>query len=124
MTIQAGSAPAGFTIWTQLTRDNFTLLRHYLLYPNPWPKPAHLKRRVHGSADFADLLALGGQLELRSNWGVYVEEFGSALSLAGHVPVIDRVNPETPVSLHERKYLQSQHPLWHCVCQLGHNSRP
>lgn len=70
--------------WRLARSAGWRLNRHYLLYPNPWPKPAHLGRRWHGHPVFPDLLALGGYLEVRSNWRPYLEEFALALELAGH----------------------------------------
>lgn len=55
------------------------LRAHYLLYPNPYPKAARLNRRWHAHPVLPALLALGGSLELRSNWRVYLEEFELAL---------------------------------------------
>ena len=107
--------------WELASSAGWRLASHFLLYPNPWPKPGQVKRRVHGSAQFPALLALGGQLELRSNWQVYVEEFGTALVLAGKRPHISRIEPDKPLSQFERKYLQSGHQLWRCQCKLGHN---
>lgn len=103
-------------IWTLLAREGIPLEHHYLLYPNPWPKPAHLQRRVHGHPAFAALLQLGGELELRSNWRLYAEEFGVAMQLAGHPGQVSRLpkgNGGAPdISLFERKYRLSGHPLW------------
>lgn len=107
--------------WRLAAAAGWRLHRHYLLYPNPWPKPAHIKRRVHGSADFPDLLALGGSIELRSNWSVYTEEFARALELAGCEPQTERFEPEQPLTLFERKFKESGHELWRCVCRLGDN---
>src|SRR5699024_5916384 len=72
---------SGFWRLAQVT--GWRLERHYLLYPNPWPKSAHLKRRWHGHPVFPHLLALGGTLLLRSNWELYVREMAAALALAG-----------------------------------------
>ena len=100
-------------IWTLLAQDKLYSDYHYILYPNPWPKARHLQRRIHGHASLPHLLALGGQIELRSNWQLYVEEFGSALHLAGHHGSVARVsNSNTPLSLFEHKYRQSGHDLW------------
>jgi tRNA G46 methylase TrmB len=110
--------------WRLARGAGWRVAYHYLLYPNPWPKPGHLKRRVHGSPDFAALLALGGDIELRSNWQIYVEEFGCALVQAGYLPRIERVEPGPGMTLHERKYQRSHHELWRCRCHLGHNSEP
>ncbi|MCP4211408.1 MAG: SAM-dependent methyltransferase [Halieaceae bacterium] len=100
-------------IWALLAQDKLQAAYHYILYPNPWPKARHLQRRIHGHASLPCLLALGGQIELRSNWQLYVEEFGSALHLAGHHGSVARVSvSDTPLSLFERKYRQSGHDLW------------
>ena len=99
-------------IWQLLRRENLTLDYHYLLYPNPWPKGKHLQRRIHGHASFPWLLELGGQLELRSNWQLYVEEFGMAMSLSGHPGFITQVSGAPPLTLFEQKYRDSGHALW------------
>jgi tRNA G46 methylase TrmB len=109
--------------WRLAAAAGWRLSHHFLLYPNPWPKPVQLQRRVHGIPEFANLLQLGGRLELRSNWQVYVEEFGTALNIAGKRPLVQRLQPGEPLSLHERKYSRSQHELWRCICQLRDNSR-
>lgn len=107
-------------IWSLLVRDGISLSRHYLLYPNPWPKSAHLKRRVHGHPGFRALCALGGDIELRSNWQLYVEEFGAAMLLAGTRGVVARVPDDEPaLTLFERKYRRSGHDLWR-YCAVTH----
>lgn len=109
--------------WRLACGAGWELHHHFLLYPNPWPKPGQLKRRVHGSAHFPQLLTLGGRVELRSNWQVYVEEFGAALVQAGNYPHISVITPGNPLSLFEGKYLRSGHQLWRCRCELVHNRR-
>lgn len=99
-------------IWQLLLQEQIFPDHHYLFYPNPWPKSAHLQRRIHGSAAFRTLLALGGQVELRSNWQIYVEEFGVAMSLAGSPGIVSQLEPEQPITLFERKYQASGHSLW------------
>lgn len=122
------------TLWQLLATRGIGVDHHYLLYPNPWPKAAHLQRRVHGSAGFYWLLQLAanpsaqrtspGRIELRSNWQTYVEEFGVAMHLAGHPGCIARVAPATPLSLFERKYRDSGHELWAFTCGVNRNSGP
>jgi tRNA G46 methylase TrmB len=109
--------------WRLAVAAGWQLAHHYLLYPNPWPKPGQVKRRVHGCADFPELLALGGEIELRSNWQVYVEEFAQALRIAGCDPTVELFAPRQPLTLFERKYLGSGHQLWRCRCPLGHNTQ-
>ncbi|NNC54278.1 MAG: SAM-dependent methyltransferase [Pseudomonadales bacterium] len=90
------------------------LHKHYILYPNPWPKPGHLQRRWHGSAVFRDIVELGGEIELRSNWRVYVEEFSVALDIAGINCTVEQLKPDDADTLtpFEKKYHRSGHDLW------------
>jgi tRNA (guanine-N7-)-methyltransferase len=99
-------------LWRLMAEHGMNVDRHYMLYPNPWPKTKHLQRRVHGGVGFYWLLRLGGRIELRSNWQTYVEEFGVAMHLAEQPGSIARVIPDTPMSLFERKYIGSGHQLW------------
>lgn len=100
-------------IWRLLVRDGLRSEFHYLLYPNPWPKASHLQRRLHGHPDFPLLLSLGGELELRSNWQLYVEEFDCAMNLAGQSGVV-HILPDNNIalSLFEQKYRDSGHQIW------------
>jgi tRNA (guanine-N7-)-methyltransferase len=43
--------------WRLAVDAGWKLDQHFLLYPNPWPKSSHFKRRVHGSPLFPSLLA-------------------------------------------------------------------
>ncbi len=92
----------------------------YLLYPNPWPKAAQLNKRWHGSPIFPDLIALGGTLELRSNWRVYVDEMRLALSSFDVVATVERFEPVTPLTRFEAKYAASGHALWRLQADLCH----
>jgi tRNA G46 methylase TrmB len=99
-------------IWSLLLKAGIYPEYHYVLYPNPWPKSRHLQRRVHGNPAFVYLLQLGGQIELRSNWQIYVEEFGLAMTLSGHLGIVRQQRLGTPITLFERKYQFSGHTLW------------
>ena len=88
---------------------------HYLLYPNPWPKPGQLSYRVHGSPLFPSLLTLSGQIELRSNWPVYVQEFAHALKIAGRTTELGTFVAEHPLTPFERKYQLAGQTLWRCT---------
>ena len=104
--------------WRLAAEAQWQLSRHYLLYPNPWPKSSQLKRRVQGSPLFPTLLQLGGCIELRSNWPVYVQEFAAALALAGYPTKAEPFKPLTLVTPFERKYHNSGQELWRCICDL------
>ncbi len=105
-------------IWRLLRDSGLTTDFHYLLYPNPWPKSGHLQRRIHGHPTFQTLLELGGRVELRSNWQLYAEEFGVAMSLCGISGTVSQVTPDEPISLFERKYQSSGHALWSFVAKI------
>ena len=105
--------------WRLLRDDDIRLARHYLLYPNPWPKIGHLSRRWHGHPVFPALLDLGGVLECRSNWRIYVEEFCFAVArLTPHAPLCEPYVPPDALTPFERKYLASGHPLYRAVVKL------
>jgi tRNA (guanine-N7-)-methyltransferase len=106
--------------WRLLAEDGIRLARHYNLYPNPWPKIGHLARRWHGHAVFPVWRALGGELECRSNWRIYIEEMALALGWLNDQPVA--AEPwwtEDPITPFEKKYLASGHQLWRCRVSLG-----
>ncbi len=109
-------------LWALLRGAGISVDYHYLLYPNPWPRSAHLKRRVHGHPGFSDLLQLRGTVELRSNWQTYVEEFGLAMHLAGYRGHVARLpdcsDASADLTLFERKYRLSGHPLWQFRARL------
>lgn len=105
--------------WRLLRDADIRLARHYLLYPNPWPKIGHLARRWHGHAVFPALLELGGVLECRSNWRIYVAEFAFAVSrITARDVGCEPYAPQRPMTPFERKYLASGHPLYRAVIDL------
>ncbi|WP_290525088.1 methyltransferase domain-containing protein [Alcanivorax sp.] len=107
-------------LWRLMVEAGWQLARHQILYPNPWPKSAHLKRRWHGHPVWPSVLALGGELELRSNWPVYLQEVQSALLLSGHCAQIDPL-PEghEPVTDFEEKYQASGQVNWQLLARLS-----
>ncbi|MFU8832646.1 MAG: SAM-dependent methyltransferase [Wenzhouxiangella sp.] len=105
--------------WRLARAAQWPVSHHYLLYPNPWPKPAHLKRRWHGHPVFPDLLALGGHLELRTNFELYAREFVRALEIAGVVDSkVVSFAGQQPVSPFERKYADSGQVLFELTADL------
>ena len=104
------------SFWRLALAAGWQLERHYLLYPNPWPKPSQLQRRWHAHPVFPDMLRLGGRLEMRCNWEPYALEFAMAVN---HLLGV-RVRPGTPppepdLSPFERKYRRSGHALYSVV---------
>jgi len=105
--------------WRLMQGAGIRLARHYLLYPNPWPKIGHLSRRWHGHPVLPAMLELGGVLECRSNWQIYVEEFCFAVHrLAGKCAACMPFVPDVPLTPFERKYLESGHALFRTQVSL------
>ncbi len=104
--------------WQLMEKAGLRCSRHYLYYPNPWPKPEHLMRRWHAHPVFPSVIALGGVLELRCNWRIYAEEFASALQCIDRLATIEALSGQPPVTPFERKYAASKHSLWRCIVNL------
>ncbi len=95
--------------------------KHYILYPNPWPKAKHIRRRWHGSAVFPFILSIGQELILRSNWLLYLEEFQLAARLAKHEGKLKEVTDlamKAPLTPFEAKYTHSQQQCWQLTIPL------
>lgn len=87
-----------------------TLAALRILFPDPWPKIRQRHRRLVGAttiAGFTDLLAVGGRLELATDWPDYAEQMLAAIEgeprlvnpHPGHAPR----RPERPVTKFERR---------------------
>lgn len=106
--------------WRLLADGGIRLARHYNLYPNPWPKIGHLARRWHGHAVFPVWRELGGIVECRSNWRIYIEEMAQALGwLSGQTVLAEPWQTAEPMTPFEKKYLASGHQLWRCRVDFG-----
>jgi len=106
--------------WRLLLAAKIFPARHYLLYPNPWPKIGQFTRRWHGHPIFPTIVALGGVLECRSNWQIYVQECAGALTqLSGQKVDSESFRTDMPITPFEHKYLVSGHTLWRCQVALG-----
>ncbi|MFZ4539012.1 tRNA (guanine(46)-N(7))-methyltransferase TrmB [Propionivibrio sp.] len=105
--------------WRLLHDAGIRLERHYLLYPNPWPKIGQLSRRWHGHPVFPIMLELGGVLECRSNWPIYIEEFCFAAERLTQCPAeCQPYVPDQALTPFERKYFSSGHSLFRAIVQL------
>ena len=106
--------------WKLAVNAGWQLEKHYLLYPNPYPKSVQLKTRWHGHPAFPDIIKLGGTLEVRSNWKIYIEEFSQALDIASQANTgCEAFEPEAYLTLFERKYHQSGQRLYRCLSRLS-----
>ena len=103
-------------IWRMIKQSNWNIKKHYLLYPNPWPKKDQLKRRWHGHPVFPEMLSLCDQIELRTNWKIYADEFKFALELAaGQSVSMETIEMDQFISPFEKKYYESGHELYRVV---------
>lgn len=68
--------------WLLAKQSGWQLARHSIYYPNPYPKAKHLKRRWHAHPAYPLLFKLGGEIELRTNWKIYADEFKQAFIYA------------------------------------------
>lgn len=107
--------------WRLAVLDHLRVHKHFILYPNPWPKSQHFRRRWHGSPLLKSIIELGGELELRSNWSTYAREFQRALELAGITAYLTELDssPEADMTDFETKYRRSGHKLWRLTAHLG-----
>jgi tRNA (guanine-N7-)-methyltransferase len=97
---------------------NWPVSKHYILYPNPWPKSKHLQRRWHGSAVFPQMTSIGQQLILRSNWRIYLDEFQQAaklVDLKGKIDSLPLVDSSLALTPFEAKYQASGQVCWQLI---------
>ena len=104
--------------WRLAVKERWQPRKHYLLFPNPYPKPSQLNSRWHGSPAFPTLVSLGGNLEVRTNWEIYIAEFAQALLITGHHPIVTRYHPDPSITAFERKYHSDGQALWRLGCNI------
>ena len=104
--------------WRLAKSADWNIQFHALFYPNPWPKKSEVRYRFHGHPIFPTLVKLSPQLELRTNWKIYADEFAFALNLAAkHFSLRTNISeeiftPENPITAFEKKFHESHHTLW------------
>jgi len=81
----------------------------YVLFPDPWPKKRHHKRRFfkpENVAAMASALTIGGRLLVKSDHGDYAEIIGEVLAGASGLTSIDpdEAFAELPLTGFEHKY--------------------
>ncbi len=104
--------------WQLARRAGWRADAQFFLYPTPWPKPRHLRRRWHAHPAFGEVLAMGGRLELRTNWPVYAQEFAAVLNAgvtAQRPAQVEPYRPAMTITAFERKYHDSGQTLYRVV---------
>ncbi len=106
--------------WRLMLEQKWHIKRHYLFYPNPWPKPGHLQRRWHAHPVFPTLIKLGGIITMRTNWIIYAQEFAQAIAMyKGNTNPVRQLALENAFTPFERKYINSQHALYEVQADLS-----
>ena len=104
--------------WRLLLREenatNYNITRHYVLYPNPYPKSRRLKSRWYAHPSFPLLLRLASETTIvRSNWDLYLQEFATAANIISvqdddflRIEPVKRIEPHASTALtnFEKKY--------------------
>ncbi len=102
-----------FDFWRLVSVSELNVIYHTMFYPNPWPKKTHAKRRIFGHPAFVLLPKITKNIELRSNWLIYLQEFAAAWELlTGDACEINQIEVSTPITLFEKKFHDSGHPLY------------
>ena len=89
------------------SKPDWHVARQFILYPNPYPKKTQLGKRWHGSALFNVIVKVSANIEIRSNWQLYLQECSVAASFYGlhsALSVIDIGNDSVAYTPFERKY--------------------
>ena len=103
-------------IWRLAKLTKWNIKKHYLLYPNPWPKKDQFKRRWHAHPIFPQMVSLCDQIELRTNWEIYAEEFKQVLEmLTGKNVLLETIGVDSFISPFEKKYHESGHELYRVI---------
>lgn len=115
--------------WFLAKQAGWELDQHYIFYPNPYPKAKHVKRRCHAHPSYPLLFELGGEIELRTNWKIYADEFSQSFIYAldyleetklrcSGVEVLSLDNgiscDDEYMTLFEKKYAEDDQKLYSC----------
>jgi len=103
--------------WRLVVSAQWPVEAHHVLYPNPYPKAVHLKKRWHGHPVWPVLLAVGERLTMRTNSCVFAKEWRLALHWSKQADIDCAVlSPDTlkdhAWSAFEHKYAMRGQPLY------------
>lgn len=100
---------------SQPKKPPWRLIKQYILYPNPYPKKSQLGKRWHASAIFPSIIECCEQIEVRSNWHIYAQEFAIAAKVYGidmRVQTLTLEHEHAAITPFERKYAAANQLLW------------
>ena len=96
--------------------QHLTIVKHYILYPNPWPKKQHVLRRWYAHPLARLMLTLAPTTVIRSNWLLYLQE--TALVANWHfcaAKLSCLSSTDINMTHFENKYLLKNTPLYELV---------
>jgi tRNA (guanine-N7-)-methyltransferase len=102
--------------WRLASEANWNIQKHFLFYPNPYPKANDLTKRWHGHPIFPALIKLSPYIEIRSNWQLYLEEFMEAAKLCVNMQYkFSEYKINEPMTLFEKKYQASNVAVYQLI---------
>jgi tRNA (guanine-N7-)-methyltransferase len=99
-------------LWRLFSLEKLPIARHYLFFPNPWPKISHIKRRFHAHPVFKTMVHLAPYTEMRTNWPIYAEEWQLALETLQEKPKLFVKADHSYMTLFEKKYIDTACPVY------------
>ena len=99
--------------WRLLSESKYKhrIKRQFIFYPNPYPKKSQLSKRWYAGPVMKSIVDACPNIECRSNWLLYLEEFQQALLYFGiHSKIVEISS--TPITPFERKYMESNQRCW------------
>lgn len=107
--------------WRLLFKHKLTFDKQYLLYPNPYPKAKQIQKRWYASAVTPFIMQTSNCIEVRSNWRLYLEEFGVVAKHYGFTSQISALSKQNPaITPFERKYQQSGQTCYKLLIERAH----
>lgn len=103
--------------WRLVRQARWKVIKHYLLYPNPYPKGTQVQKRWHASPAMVDLMAICPHVEVRSNWKIYCQEFAQAASAYGLSTELKLIAGNDYMTPFEKKYCESGQSCWQINCK-------
>jgi tRNA G46 methylase TrmB len=96
-------------LWLEAPPSACKVEKHFLLYPNPYPKKRRLQNRWYAHPAFPLIRQLGGdEIVVRSNWKEYLEDFATSMSIAETL----EVESNASYSSSEPLQLDAQQEAW------------
>lgn len=106
-------------LWRLFAEQKIPLVRHFLFYPNPYPKSTQIQKRWYASPATPTLMGLTNYMEVRSNWKLYCEEFAYVAKAYGFATELVMLESQSPMTPFERKYGNSGQACWQLICRRG-----